>query len=377
MASHNIKPTETMKTFESCPIRHPAPPAYVKADQDRPQLEVRKYKARDLLNCTVGSFFDVPEDEQPLFQREAKENFLKRFDRCMEYTTEELHAQDLAQILKGFVEHMDDYFFLGSMARGAQPIVEAQMGEHKDYPGSLGQCEYSKYPDGALRCILRIVRQTSGGSLHALPDLVETSLHEMTHAYIDTFVCDLPQCERNVLNTSGIKKSQHGPTFRALSYAVMSCISQWRPALKDVFLHPSFTGFVYRPAYELEQTRIRDDKEFGMLKEFLPLVKAPSHLQLIQIREDKVIIDSKRLRVHVKKYAARPRRQGLGSGSPTGDKKESKPAEQQDSKSKKGSSWEKKRMAMTIVLNRCDPEASSFSYHVINTSPYSRIEYTC
>ncbi|KAI1631851.1 hypothetical protein F4809DRAFT_653723 [Biscogniauxia mediterranea] len=335
MTSHDVKPADTADSSESCPIRHPPPPAYIKADQDRPTLEVRKYKARDLLNCTVGSFYEVPEEERPLIQHEAKKKFLKMFDSYMKVTERELHAKGLYRILKSFMAQIDDYFFFGSLTRGALPIVELRVCESKDYPGLLGRCDYEEYAGGAPRCLVRVMRQhVTEGNLRSLPDLVITSLHEMVHAYVHAFVCNRPRCERNCLNTRGVENSHHGPTFRALAYAAMACISRWRPSLGRYFQPPVFTRFVEYNSYEREKIQLEDDKAFGKLDQFLPLVKAPSHLQLIQIRQDKVLIDSERLRVHVKKYAAKPKIRALGLGRSADSKKETKSAEQHDDKPK-------------------------------------------
>ncbi|KAI0597381.1 hypothetical protein F4775DRAFT_560933 [Biscogniauxia sp. FL1348] len=338
MASHNVKPADTAESSESCPLRHPPPPAYMKADQDRPTLEIRKYKARELLNCTVGSFFEVPEEEQPLMQHEAKKKFLKRFDSYMKLTESELHAKNLKRILKGFMTQMDEYFFFGSLTKGAHPIVELQVCESKDYPGLLGQCDYEEDTGGAPRCLVTVVRQKQEGKLRSLPALIISTLHEMVHAYVHTFVCNLPRCERNRLNTKGVEDSQHGPTFRALAYATMVCVSQWRLALREYLRTRMFKKFVERVPYAQEQLQLGDEKAFGKLDQCLPLVKAPSHHQLIRIRMDKVLIDSARLRAHVKKYAAKPKDRALGLSRPADRKKETESVEQHDNKPKDNSS---------------------------------------
>ncbi|KAI1502990.1 hypothetical protein F5X99DRAFT_426577 [Biscogniauxia marginata] len=323
MAPHSDSFSDESTYPEPCPSRHPSPPAYIRRNQDRPNLETRKYKARDLLNCTVGSFFDVPGRELSKIQRKAKEEFLKSFDSYMKLTEAELHAKGLHQVLKGLMQQVDDYFFFGSLTRGPPAIIKLIICDSKAIPGILGRCDYVTRPGGRPRCFVRIA-QDRGEEPRQLPDLVESVLHEMIHAYIHAFVCNLSRCERNHLNTTGVFGSRHGPTFRALVYAVMVCMARWRPSLREHF-HKSTCGrFVEPDSFSEESNELKAAKNNGELAELLPLVKAPSHLHLIQIWEDKVIIDSERLRAHVKKYAAKPKSRIVYSSqdSDEGEKRE-------------------------------------------------------
>ncbi|KAK5630470.1 hypothetical protein RRF57_006185 [Xylaria bambusicola] len=81
------------KPREGVNVRHSRPFAYKKRTNVRPNLQIYAYKPRDLLNCTVASFYEITDDQLTTQQLHAKHRFIDLFERHARRQTKILMQQ--------------------------------------------------------------------------------------------------------------------------------------------------------------------------------------------------------------------------------------------------------------------------------------------
>ncbi|KAI0509048.1 hypothetical protein F5B22DRAFT_649323 [Xylaria bambusicola] len=291
------------KPGESLKVLHSRPFAYKKSTDVRPVLCYYAYRARDLMNCTVASFYEISDGQLTPQQLRAKREFIAVFERHAKRQTKNLHATDLYNVMNKLMELLDTFFFFGSVTHLVHWLV---LTVFPPWDLKLGLCE-----ELATKIIPKFdisIHRKRGSRLATLAELVDTLLHEMTHTFLMAFTCCCPKCLRNDHNALSQGTTGHGPTFCGLSYAAMRCLGQWNPALDEVFMDRSGGTYIDGPSLAnqlriAEETRQKDRSEG---KNMLPYIKNPSPRLLIWNQEDKVIIDVERLRAHVKRTAMTP-----------------------------------------------------------------------
>ncbi|KAI1421849.1 hypothetical protein F5Y12DRAFT_800388 [Xylaria sp. FL1777] len=258
---------------------HLKPFAYKRSNDGHPSLQPHAYMARELINCTVGSFRDISDNDLTSQQRLAKRRFIRLFEHQLRRDTADLHKTNLYATLEELMRHLDEFFFFGSV----RPLVRKFQLTHFP-PGCpmLGNCVEVDHEDGPPRFDISLNNQIQG-QLAGLSELVNTLLHEMTHVFLNTFVCRCSRCLRNDFNAVGVTTSGHGPTFRGLNYAAMVCLGGWNEDLDRVAKARSNNTYIDQVSLDLE-TRSREitmqNCAFDPTR-VLSFVQHPSHNHLI------------------------------------------------------------------------------------------------
>ncbi|KAF2972402.1 hypothetical protein GQX73_g1180 [Xylaria multiplex] len=295
-------PGKPLSLVESYLIKHLKPFAYKKRHNARPSLQVRAYRARDLLNCTVASFYDISNEDLTSHQRRAKKEFIELFERQAKRPIAELHDTDLYSTLKTLKACLDEFFFFGSLTPFSQEFTLTHFP-----PGTRlhGLFNLTETEDKSFRFKITLDKRRDGKPA-ALPELVATLVHELTHAFLRVFACQCPRCLRNDFNGVGIKTTRHGPIFRGMHYAAMVSLASWSEELDRVFRIRSGGTYIQRSSLASEKISIEDVKKSGDSQKMhmLPYIRKPSSRLLIRVSEDSVVIDVDRLRANVKRTAA-------------------------------------------------------------------------
>ncbi|KAI0538921.1 hypothetical protein GGR58DRAFT_500706 [Xylaria digitata] len=281
--------------------KHLKPYAYKNRHNVRPSLEVRAYKARDLLNCTVASFYDIRNEDLTSHQRHAKREFIELFETQAKRPIAELHDTDLYSTMKTLKAYLDEFFFFGSLTPLSQEFTLIHFP-----PGTrvLGFCNLMETKDGSFRFKIALDKRRNEQPA-ALSELVATLVHELTHAFLKVFVCQCPRCLRNDFNGVGVQTTGHGPIFRGMHYAAMVSLAGWSEDLDRVFKIKGDGIYIEGSSLASEKISMEDAKRSGASHKMnmLPYIKNPSSRLLIRVSEDSVIIDVDRLRTNVMRTA--------------------------------------------------------------------------
>ncbi|KAI0855194.1 hypothetical protein F4860DRAFT_507667 [Xylaria cubensis] len=288
-------------------VKHQKPFAYRMGDNVRPSLQPGAYRARELLNCTVASFYEIKNSKLTPHQRQAKRDFIELFERQTKTPLKDLDDSILGLYgtLTVLARHLDEFFFFGSLTKSSSPLIhELVLTNLPPHADCLGGCQKIDDKDGLPQFVISLYRDHE--EHQDLPSLVSTLAHEMTHAFLTAFVCSCPECQRNEINTVGVKSSHHGPMFRGLEYAAMVSMADWSAELDDYFKRCVGDTYIHSASLDCEMQGIEDAKASGDLKKMgmRPYIKKPSPRLLIRISENRVSIDVERLRANVRKTAA-------------------------------------------------------------------------
>ncbi|KAI1076168.1 hypothetical protein F5B20DRAFT_556986 [Whalleya microplaca] len=270
-------------TPQLCP-GHLQPPAYIFHDQARPQLQAWRYEPQELLYCTVGSFFDVSVDGLSAIQLNAKREFLKVYKDHSRLYLAQLHSMDLRHLLFRLMRQADEFFFFGSLSPRIVRLDIAGTVESINALGTASEEVENGFP------LSRITIATTRSSPVTLEVLIHTLLHEMVHAFLYSFICRQQTCEQSRLDAVGM---DHGPTFRALHFAIMKCMSQWHPGLAAEFYSSTCGTYVDLPSFHQETRNTQAERTP------LALGDSPSCNVLIGVDGTRVVIQSIKLREYV------------------------------------------------------------------------------
>ncbi|KAH0444298.1 hypothetical protein CcaCcLH18_00523 [Colletotrichum camelliae] len=150
-------------------------------------------------------------------------------------------ALDLDNSLHYLMRCLDDCFFFGTLTRVHQghqaPWVQLFTGYNilRDEAVAYGETESSEDPRGNPWSKIKVWTVAASESfVEALPwsFIVSTLMHEMTHAYLNTFVCNGEKCYKNHANTCG--RSGHGNTFLKIHAVILQQLRSWDAALTDM-----------------------------------------------------------------------------------------------------------------------------------------------
>ncbi|KAI0474863.1 hypothetical protein F4859DRAFT_514709 [Xylaria cf. heliscus] len=302
--------SRTKKAAETDDTKHPKPFAYRNRDNVRPSLQPQAYRARELLNCTVASFYEISDRELTLQQGQAKKNFIKLFTRQAKMPLKDLDDSNMSlyDTLKTMMGYLDEFFFFGSLITGPQSMIRRLVLTNSP-PGMghmLGRCEEQHDKKAAFPRFAIYLEKHPKGEHKNLPQFVATLAHEMSHAFLAAFTCQCSRCLRNDINAVGAEFSGHGPTFRGLNYAVLVCMAGWSAELDEIFRGRSEGTYIETwPLFE-EKEMVEAAIESGSLKEMgmLPYIRNPSHRLLIRTSENSIVIDVERLRANVRRTSA-------------------------------------------------------------------------
>ncbi|ETS75194.1 hypothetical protein PFICI_13678 [Pestalotiopsis fici W106-1] len=300
-----------MSQSHICTKKHYRPPGYVRGgDQRRPALVFQGYKARPLLNCTVGSFWEVPTNELAQAQIKAKTRYQELFGKYSKMTRQQLHKQDLPKMLTKFAHQLDEFFFFGSLFNSSGIRVHVQLlPEHREHL-CLGRAFSDEAND--MERFVQIARRTRvpvGRAKLSLVDMLGVLYHELLHTYLGLYLCQSDGCEWYRLNAEGL--SGHGPVFRALEHTGLKTLQSWGTQKGETVIPPEWhDDFVWTASWQEECQEVTSCKELGKIPHahLANLRHNPSPNEIIQVRGIKVIIDGPRLRRHVKKNAKKDRK---------------------------------------------------------------------
>ncbi|KAK1636192.1 hypothetical protein BDP81DRAFT_320456 [Colletotrichum phormii] len=114
---------------------------------------------------------------------------------------------------------------------------------------------------------------------------VASLIHEMVHAYIQMFVCQRPQCERNLLDTAGL--SGHGPIFMKLHTLIVETVRAWHTSLEYVDQNRCYPGTGFDLwSHITEHEAIEAYGKAGKLGRFLPLNADSPHTLIRIVKEE-------------------------------------------------------------------------------------------
>ncbi|KAI0473857.1 hypothetical protein GGR56DRAFT_696464 [Xylariaceae sp. FL0804] len=287
----------------SCPS-HPYPPAYtLGANEQRLSLVPQNYKARDLFNCTVGSFFEVPDDQLTHRQLTATDELVRSYEYHAGRRLSDLHRDYLGlhRILRGFMKQLDELFFFGSLTDSGceaslslvlytQSGVGLAVGEGARGLAACsmlaGRC-LRTYDQGRPRPWIEIALTRQGRPPPALGELLCTLLHAMVHAFLFAYCCPSGPCRLNRVNAWGLPG--HGPTFRGLHLAALHHL---QTRCGGGGGRRRSTSLARAVADELDHIRMcRQRGDFAVSRSH---VAAPAASQLNRVAQDSVEIDSVR-----------------------------------------------------------------------------------
>ncbi|KAI1390098.1 uncharacterized protein F4822DRAFT_428441 [Hypoxylon trugodes] len=194
------------------------------------------HKARDLLNHTVIAFHTRSDRDLSEVQIEARDKFVVMFKKQkqayggqvkLDASMKKVMDQRLNDV-KAFFTFLDEFFFFGQLGSH----VELNVGIDcvgKDPMGFDDRIEGETYPAKKRDEESTIIKLNIGskGKLCTLDVIIGQLMHEMVHAYFQVFACDCAQCNKNVLNTVGIKNDAHGPLFLILHRLILTEMRTW------------------------------------------------------------------------------------------------------------------------------------------------------
>ncbi|GJD02685.1 hypothetical protein ColKHC_11510 [Colletotrichum higginsianum] len=239
-------------------------------------LSLVSYGATPLLNMTCGGFLLC---ELRPHQIAAREGFvrcylealprasawaalpvksLRDFEHGGGTAEVEAEAAFLEGSLRAMMGHLDEYFYFGTLTRlpkgKAKPLVVL----HTGFGQLRSEVGLQRYGDSAtfhhvigseysrIRIWSKLSRDYpwNPNGMETEPvsftHIVGTLVHEMVHSYLRLFVCEAPQCKRNLVNTIGL--SGHSWTFIKLYSFVLGEIWKWHPALATLSIEECIPG---------------------------------------------------------------------------------------------------------------------------------------
>ncbi|KAK1482299.1 hypothetical protein CABS01_13997 [Colletotrichum abscissum] len=288
-------------------------------------LFVAMYAATPLLNLTCKSFYwcNQLRPQQEVARCEFVQLFLGALAVSKAWyalTNEELEAfeqsrysrmevESLARQLEDSLHQMmvrlDDFFFFGALTRYPDKPIGTNIpryshvelctgfGHLRDDFGQTCFADTERvYEAGRWFAKIRLFSKirydenlTNRVNRISFEKNVASLIHEMVHAYLQMFVCRSPQCNRNLLNTTGL--TGHGPTFMKMFGLIMETVRTWHPSLEYVGQDRCDEGTCFdRVNHDHEQRAIEAYKKTGKHKGYLPL-RSDSPKTLIRIvKED-------------------------------------------------------------------------------------------
>ncbi|KAI0975335.1 hypothetical protein F4678DRAFT_457608 [Xylaria arbuscula] len=311
---------------------HPRPFAYMKSTDACPLLRPHAYKARELLNATVASFYKISDVNLTPRQERARTEFIKLFKSHARRLNTGFCDAEIRDILQRLMEYLDEFFFFGSVTALVKKIELIYFPPHEDL---LGQCNIGKGTRASPQFEITLDRRAMNYERYywkpaTVSELVTTLAHEMIHVFLIAFVCDCPECMRNDFNAVGFKTTWHGPTFRGLDYAVMVSLASWSGDLDRIIRTWTNGTFIDGPSLSDEKTVIENMVRRGALNgldgiRYLPYVEKPSRNLAILTGENRIIIDVEKLRALVRATAA-SFMDSVADGGPRGKPMESFPS---------------------------------------------------
>ncbi|KAK1837925.1 hypothetical protein CCHR01_19449 [Colletotrichum chrysophilum] len=246
------------------------------------------------------------------YQRSARDNFLTYYiqaalradvfrawqqnalqqRRRFPLSVDELAAAAiLDNYLHDLMKCLDDCFFFGTLTRVHQghqaPCVQLSTGYHvlRDEAGIKYGETISKGNSSHIK-VWTLTASSLCAETVPWSTIVSTLMHEMTHAYLNTFVCNGEQCTRNSINTVGL--SGHGNTFLKVHALILQQMRSWHTVLADMDSACSLEGgCVDGYSCAIENEAYRQAMLADSLRNFLPL-RADSPNQLLRLVQGEV-----------------------------------------------------------------------------------------
>lgn len=253
------------------------------------------YAAEDLLKETVCSFHGLMMESQrgvelillwEILACLAGEDIQDPFDPKLEY------------YFSFLAKYLDEIFFFGSLCTSNPPVITLELVKQNTiqlYERQAGACCEPLTP---IRGIpqSRIKLAVGATKLLGLDSLFISLVHEMIHAFLQTFVYDRAQCSQDAINTVGLWSSRHGPTFRVLQFAILTSLrdQDYLDTIKPYHNEISRTLLHDYELAEEEHARDRIRKEGRRVEGYPP--RTPNPNDPIRVYGGTVEIDIERLR---------------------------------------------------------------------------------
>jgi len=220
-------------------VTHPRAFAYkFGGDEDRPSLRFAVYMPRDLMNCTIASFYKLDDTELTKRQICARRIFIRLFQRHAARPFAAIPQEELLGIISMFLMCLDEFFFFGSFksnGRSERLIHSIYITEHYETRGDvLGVVNYRKW-------IIRVSRYHNYKPFSSLEYVVTSLVHEMIHVFLVAYSCMCRHCEAEGVEGIGRELGLHGRAFLVISFAIVSQLSMnWDPSFAIEMRRVSF-----------------------------------------------------------------------------------------------------------------------------------------
>ncbi|KAI1765293.1 hypothetical protein GGR53DRAFT_465483 [Hypoxylon sp. FL1150] len=230
----------------------------------RLNLQKNAYKARELLNATVAAFYRRDRKDLSSRQTSARRAFLARFaERKGFYGSKPLNNNMITLAwddVMYLAKQLDRYFFFhlvtdniqirtGFDVVGKDPLKLQKRIEGSTHPCSEGNRSWTQ--------INLNIGSKRSGKMYPLEDIVGQLMHEMTHAYLQIYVCNCWKCERDSLNTVGVEEDGHGPVFLMLHRLVLTEMREWHDELQYLLDGDCPGSFISQSAWYRAMTAMR------------------------------------------------------------------------------------------------------------------------
>ncbi|KAH9999566.1 hypothetical protein F4779DRAFT_622694 [Xylariaceae sp. FL0662B] len=232
--------------------RHPSVPRYAPfGEYCTFELRQNAYKARDLLNLSVKSFYSRQREDLNSRQIEARDSFIEAYKQRKDLwggkqAEKDGSVSDIRRRKRDvglFMTLIDDYYFFGLLREHHRvapsvraPRTDSLTGKPQicstATPTSSGKKQKtatstSNSNNKKTKTRLRLSISADGRRLDPLDAVLGRLVHEAVHAWFRVFACHCDRCERDALNTTGAPGDRHGPLFLMLHGLVVDDVRRW------------------------------------------------------------------------------------------------------------------------------------------------------
>ncbi|KAI1499195.1 hypothetical protein F5X99DRAFT_391044 [Biscogniauxia marginata] len=266
-----------------------------------PELELKAYKPRDLLNFAVKGFHGRRADDLNARQQDCRKFFVNRFnDRRDAYgqkisdADREKYERRCSTDVKLFKDYLDGFFFFGRLKKIVEvtagfDVTDKVKGKKTRLPSQFIRCQEDDRK--FVRIKLNIGEKNQ---LYDLYTIIGNLMYEMTRAWFFSFSCVMDtyedetpnKCQNDIPNTMGF--DWHGPLYQMLHRLVLSEIRRWDGELEALLEDDCPGGLISKSIRQRDQqaTEKLDDGERKRYNRKRPASFAYNHLVQITRQQE-------------------------------------------------------------------------------------------
>ncbi|KAI8627196.1 hypothetical protein F5Y19DRAFT_182179 [Xylariaceae sp. FL1651] len=242
-----------MSFAHNCNIHHQAYPDPDEAAEFGYELMPHSYDSAVLGQAIEGVVYGIP----TVIQRRQSYEFIA--DYLLVDTTNSTY-QEMYDALDSWAVHIDRYYFQGGLTQGKQRYLTIRAYERTSR-SSHGFTALSIV--NPLCHVNLILRDNLTGKRKAKIHLLTTLVHEMVHAYLETFFNFCPVANNDVA-VRGIDQGGHGLLWLRIYTMLYLNMRTWHPSLvelhsyreaRDRLVPPIFTRYYYSLTRHLPHLR--------------------------------------------------------------------------------------------------------------------------